>query len=185
MFSLETFTKIRIAWTKHIPEPLQAIPFTLNEPKLTLVLGHETYLYWQLQTWFREMLSLWQFLLCLEENTLVPTPGFGEYVYMQFVSANPRLNNSTAAKIQNLHIQWNWRWGDVSPQQTSVTMVGNLLQFFFKYFMTMHWCFTMRIKLASAYEYIYMCVCVCVFFICTCSSYSHTKYYNSQQTLHK
>jgi len=45
MFSLETFTKIRIAWTKYIPEPLQAIPITLNEPKLTLVLGHEAYLY--------------------------------------------------------------------------------------------------------------------------------------------
>ena len=35
---------------KHIPEPLQAIPITLNEPKLTLVLEHEAYLYWQLQT---------------------------------------------------------------------------------------------------------------------------------------
>jgi len=68
----------------------------------------------------------------------VPTPEFGEYVYMQFVNASPRLDNSTAAKIQNLDIQRNWRWRGVSPQQTSATMAGNILQLFFKYFMTMH-----------------------------------------------
>jgi hypothetical protein len=79
--------------------------------------------------------------------------------------------------------------GGVSPQQTSVTMAGNILHLFFKYFMTMHWCFTMRIniwliftmrKLARAYEYIYIyiCVCVCVFFIYTCLFYFHTKILN-------
>jgi hypothetical protein len=66
----------------------------------------------------------------------------------------------------------------VSPQQTSATKAGNILQHFFKYFMTMHWCltmtiklgviFTMRIKPASACEYECVCVYVRMYF-----SYAH------------
>lgn len=58
MFSLERFTKLCIVWPKNIPEPLQAILITLNEPKLALVIGYEAYLCRQLQTWLWGMLSL-------------------------------------------------------------------------------------------------------------------------------
>lgn len=49
MFSLNRFTKICTEWPQNIPEPLQAIPVTLNEPKLSLLLGYEAHLYRQLQ----------------------------------------------------------------------------------------------------------------------------------------